>query len=112
MPNTPPFANWIKGVIHGKELDLNNLNDLDTMLLCNKPSQVALRYTRLKAYGNHFRMDDPKNKFLQTYDNAIASIFEQQIVDVKKMSIQYVGVIKDIVIGLWPNANSCCDFQM
>jgi len=57
-------------------------------------------------------MDDPKNKFLQTYDNAIASIFEQQIVDAKKMSIQYVGVIKDIAIGLWPNANSCCDFQM
>jgi len=42
MPNTPPFANWIKGVIHGKELDLSNLNDLDAMLLCNKPSQVAL----------------------------------------------------------------------
>jgi len=57
-------------------------------------------------------MDDPKNKFLQTYDNAIVSIFEQQIVDAKKMSIQYVGVIKDIAIGLWPNANSCCDFQM
>jgi len=42
MPNIPPLANWIKGVIHGKELDLNNLNDLDAMLLCNKPSQVAL----------------------------------------------------------------------
>jgi hypothetical protein len=41
-PNTPPFANWIKGVIHEKELDLSNLNDLDAMLLCNKPSQVAL----------------------------------------------------------------------
>jgi hypothetical protein len=83
-PNTPPFANWIKGVIHRKELDLSNLNDLDAMLLCNKPSQVALRYTRLKAYGNHFSMDDAKNKFLQTYDNAIASIFEQQIFDAKK----------------------------
>jgi len=57
-------------------------------------------------------MDDPKNNFLQTCDNAIASIFEQQIVDVKNMFIQYVGVIKDIAIGLWPNANSCCDFQM
>ncbi len=37
----------------------------------------------MKAYGNHFRVEDPKNRLLQTFDNAIASMFEQQIVDVR-----------------------------
>jgi hypothetical protein len=64
----------------------------------------------MKAYGNHFRVDDPENKFLQTYDSGIASMFEQQIVDAREMSIQYVGILKDIEIRLWPNVNSYCDF--
>jgi hypothetical protein len=84
-------------MIHGQQLDLGNLDCLDALLLCNKPSQVALRYTRMKAYGNHFRMDDPKNRFLQTYDSGIASMFEQQIVDAREVFIQYVGFVKDIL---------------
>jgi hypothetical protein len=52
----------------------------------------------MKAYGNHFRVEDPKNRLLQTFDSGIVSMFEQQIVDVKdQMSIQYVGVLKDIL---------------
>ncbi len=68
---------WVKGVIHGKQLDLGNLDVLDVVLLCSKPSQVAMRYTKMKAYGNHFRMEDPNNRLLQTFDNGIASMFEQ-----------------------------------
>jgi len=41
-PNTPPFVDWVKGVIHGQQLDLGNLDVLDVVLLCNKPSQVAM----------------------------------------------------------------------
>jgi hypothetical protein len=51
----------------------------------------------MKAYDNHFRMDDPKNRFLQTYDNGIASMFEQQIIDARKVFVQYVGFLKDIL---------------
>ncbi len=51
----------------------------------------------MKACGNHFRVDDPKNRFLQTYDSGIASMFEQQIVDAREVSIQYVGIVKDIL---------------
>jgi hypothetical protein len=70
-------VDWVKGVIHGKQLDLGNLDVLDVVLLCSKPSQVAMRYTKMKAYGNHFRMEDPNNRLLQTFDNGIASMFEQ-----------------------------------
>ncbi len=52
----------------------------------------------MKAYGNHFRVEVPKSRLLQTSDNGIASMFEQQIVDAKdQMSIKYVGVLKDIL---------------
>jgi hypothetical protein len=79
-------------------LDLGNPNGLDVVLLCIKPYQVAMRYTMMKAYGNHFRVEVPKSRLLQTSDNGIASMFEQQIVDAKdQMSIKYVGVLKDIL---------------
>jgi hypothetical protein len=51
----------------------------------------------MKTYGNHFRVDDPKNRFLQTHDSGIVSMFEQQIVDARNVSIQYVGIVKDIL---------------
>ncbi len=51
--DTPPFLEWVKGVVHAQHMDLGNPKDLDVVLLCNKPSQVATHYTRMKAYGNH-----------------------------------------------------------
>jgi hypothetical protein len=71
-------------MIHGQQLDLGNLDCLDALLLCSKPSQVALQYTRMKAYGNHCRVDDRKNRFLKTYDSGIASMFEQQLLMLEK----------------------------
>ncbi len=105
---------WVKGVIHGQQLDLGNPDGLDVVLLCSKPYQVAMRYTRMKAYGNHFRVENPKNRQLQTFDNGIASMFEQQIVDARdQMFIQYVGGAKrHIEIILWPCAISYYNFQM
>jgi hypothetical protein len=32
--------------------------DVDTLLLDTKPSQKAMRYTKMKAFGNHFRVDN------------------------------------------------------
>jgi hypothetical protein len=89
---------WVKGVVHGQQLDLGNLDGLDVVLLCNKPFQVAMQYTKMKAYGDHFRVEDPNSRLLQTSDTGIASMFEQQIVVVRdQMSVQYVGLLKDIL---------------
>jgi hypothetical protein len=70
------FVDWVKGVIHGQQVDLGNPDGLDVVLLCSKPSQVAMQYTRMKAYGNHFRVEDLKNRLLQTFNSGIASMFE------------------------------------
>lgn len=32
--------------------------DVDTLLLGTKPSQKAMRYMKMKAFGNHFRIDN------------------------------------------------------
>jgi hypothetical protein len=85
--DTPPFVEWVKGAVHAQHMDLGNLEDLDVVSLCNKPSQVATHYTRMKAYGNHFRMEGSKNKLLQKYDSGIASMFEQQTVDARKVKV-------------------------
>jgi hypothetical protein len=79
-------------------LDLGNPDGLDVVLICSKPSQVTMQYTKMQAYGNHFRMEDPNNRLLQTFDSGIASMFEQQIVNARdQMSIHYVEVLKDIL---------------
>jgi hypothetical protein len=83
--NIPPFAKWVKGVVHAQHMDLGNPKDLDVVLLCNKPSQVATHYTRMKTYGNHFRVEDSKKKLLQTYDSGITFVFEQQNVDAREL---------------------------
>ncbi len=57
------------------------------MLLCSKPSQVATCYTRMKAYGNHFKVEDSKSKLLQTYDSGIANVFEQQTIDAREVKV-------------------------
>jgi hypothetical protein len=78
-------------------LDLGNSDAFDVVLLCSKPFQVAMRSTKLKAYGDHFTMENPKSRLLQTFDNGIALVFEHQIIDVKGMFIPYVGVLKNIL---------------
>jgi hypothetical protein len=70
------FVDWVKGIIHGQQVDLGNPDGLDVELLRSKPSQVAMRYTRMKAYANHFRVEDLKNRLLQTFNSGIASMFE------------------------------------
>ena len=62
------------------------------------PSQKATRYTRMRAFGNHFRVEDSQSALLQTYDNGIASIFEMPTTDSQsEVSINYVGVLQDIL---------------
>ena len=74
-PDIPHFEKWIKDVVHRQPVDPNNTDDMDRVLLCSRPSQIATRYTRMKAYGNHFRVEDRQSATLQTYDSGVASVF-------------------------------------
>ncbi len=67
------------------------------VLLCSKPSQTVTQYTRMKAYGNHNRLEDSKNGLLQTYDSGITSVFDVPTHDVANVYVNYVGVFKDIL---------------
>jgi len=57
-PNISTFENWIRDAVHNYPIDLNNEDNIDRVLMCSRPSQLATQYTRMKAYGNHFRIED------------------------------------------------------
>jgi hypothetical protein len=95
--NTLPLEEWIKEEVSRRPLNTSSAEEMDLRLLSQKPSQRATRYLRMKAYGNHFRVDDPTAAQLQTYESGVASIFHVPTEDAREVSINYVGVLKDIL---------------
>ena len=96
-PDIPTFEKWVKVAVHMHPVDPSNADDMDRVLLCSRPSQVATRYTRMKAYGNHFRVDDHQTTTLQTYDSGVASVFHLSGTESDSPTLNYVGVLKDIL---------------
>jgi hypothetical protein len=74
-PNISAFKNWIKDVVRNHPIDPNDEDDMNRVLMCSRPSQLTTRYTRMKAYGNHFRVEDQQSRTLKTYDSGVASVF-------------------------------------
>lgn len=96
-PGIPPFHEWIQNVVRNSPLDVTNADDRDRLLLATKPSQKASRYTKMLSYGNHFRVDDGDIGRFQTYNCGVASVFQVPSVDARDVSVNYVGVLKDIL---------------
>ena len=96
-PDILVFEKWIRNVVHKHPVDPNNADDMDRVLLCNRPSQLATRYTRMEAYGNHFRVEDQQSAMLQTYDSSVASMFHMSSMESESITLNYVGVLKDIL---------------
>ncbi len=73
-------------------------NDPYFVLFSIPPSFTTLMYSKVKAHGNHFQVDNDENNLLVTFDTSVASIFQQSqgseddILGV----IQYVGTLKEI----------------
>jgi hypothetical protein len=44
-----------------------------------------------------FRVEDEASSRMLTYDNGIASVFQVPLVDAREVSVNYVGVVKDIL---------------
>jgi hypothetical protein len=93
----PFFEEWVQGIAKRDALDVTKPEDLDRLLLSYKPAQRAMRYTKIKAFGNHFEVDDATSAELQTYDSGIASVFEVPITNATKVSVNYLEVLKDIL---------------
>jgi hypothetical protein len=93
-----PFDVWVRKAVHDHPQDPNNNDDMDRILLCSRPSQKTTRYTRMRAFGNHFRVEDSHSAVSQTYDSGVASIFEMPIASSNAdVSLNYVGVLQDIL---------------
>ncbi len=56
----------------------NVLDEMDAYHLSIKPSSDASQYTRMKAYGNHYRVIGETNvSTMATYDCGMASVVQQ-----------------------------------
>jgi hypothetical protein len=51
----------------------------------------------MKSFGSHFRVDDGDCSRFQTYNSGVASVFEVPSTDAANISVNYVGVLKDIL---------------
>jgi hypothetical protein len=96
-PSIAPFEDWVRGAVADSDLDANNPDDIDRLLLSTKPFQRAFRYTRMKAFGNHFRVEDTTSSTMQTSNSGVASVFQVPMVDARDLSVNYVEVLKDIL---------------
>ena len=57
--NALPLEERIKEEVSHRPLNTSSTEEMDLRLLSRKPSQWATRYLRMKAYRNHFKVDDP-----------------------------------------------------
>lgn len=96
-PSIAAFEDWIKGAVGPHSIDVTSPDDMDALRLCTKPSQKTTRYTRMKAFGNHFRVEDDTSRRLLTYDSGMASVFQVPVDDARDVAVNYVGVVKDIL---------------
>jgi hypothetical protein len=96
-PSIPTFEDWIRGALGPHNIDVSNPNDVDRLLMCTKPSPKATRFTCMKAFGNHFCVEDETSSRLQTYNSSVASVFHVPTEDARDVAVNYVGVVKDIL---------------
>jgi hypothetical protein len=95
--NTLPFEQWIKDNVSQWMLNMTTTEEMALRLPCQKSLQRTIRYLRMKAFRNHFWVDDPTIARLQIYDVGVASIFHVPTKDAQDLSINYVGILKDIL---------------
>jgi hypothetical protein len=67
-----------------------------------KPKPIALMYTKMRAYGNHYRVNEGgAETTMATYDSRVTSIFQQPQATHEGITlgfIQYVDVLKDTIL--------------
>jgi hypothetical protein len=92
-----PFQEWVKEAMRQMPLQMSNAEEMDLRLLYRRSLQRATRYTRMKAFGNHFRVQDKRTDHLLTYDSGVALVFDVPSENKREVSINYVGILKDIL---------------
>lgn len=94
---TPSFEEWVKVFMEVANVDVTSEDDMERVMLSKKPSQRALRYLKMKSFGNHFRVEDESTANLQTFDGGVASVFQIPCTNATDVSVNYVGMLTDIL---------------
>ncbi len=68
---------WVKEVVRTHMANGNVFDEMDVYHLSIKPNYDASQYTRMKAYGNHYKVIGETNvNTMATYDCWVASMFQ------------------------------------
>jgi len=79
LQEVQPLACWVLEAIRSHIAQGGVLEDQDVLHLSILPSLFASRYTKMKAYGNHYRVFiDTYGNTSATYNSGIASVFHQE----------------------------------
>lgn len=91
-----PVEIWMKRHVHSLNLDMTDPNEADTVLLSNGPTLKCLKYAKMKAYGNHWRVENEVGRSMTSYDCGVACFEanEQSYGSGK----DYVGLLEDIFV--------------
>jgi hypothetical protein len=96
------LATWVRIAVRNHIANGGKIEDMDVMQLSMKPQMTTSRYAKVRAYGNHYKVTtDNEATTMATYDSGVAFIFQQPQATNEGMtlgSIQYVGVLKDIIL--------------
>ncbi|KAL3699528.1 hypothetical protein R1sor_017550 [Riccia sorocarpa] len=94
IQHTMELETWIAKEIRDCSEDIT---DSQVLNLVNPPSFQCISYTKMKAYGNHFRVEQPGSIGYKTYDCGVATLAIEDDGHHRKGFIAYVGVVKEIL---------------
>ena len=94
----PSLAVWVRESVRGLGRRGELGGDSDMKRLSVPPKLVTKLYSRMEAYGNHYRCDDGSSAGMVSYDCGVASILSAQASSSGEVlgQIHYVGVLKHI----------------
>lgn len=95
---------WLRRNVHSMPLDINDPNESDTVLLSNPPSLSCKRYARMRAYGNHWRVEDDISKGMDSFDSGVACFEANE--QSSGSGKDYVGILQDILVPDYGGLNT------
>lgn len=94
----PTLTVWMREAVRDMARREVMMADADMKKLSMAPKLVTKLYSRMTAYGNHFRCDDGTSDGMVTFDCGVASILIAQGTENGEVlgQIHYVGILKHI----------------
>lgn len=98
----PPFSTWLYLHIRTQRNENQFPIPQELLWISCPPSDQALAYRHMWAYGCHYRCDDESGPTHVTYDSGVASLSSSN-----SNTVMDVGVLKSILLVTYGGANFC-----